>query len=191
MERKLEERKKEASKSGEDVIIDPPSPPSRHQRWKLSRRTRSGGVSSDAAREIIAKIACPTAYDTDCYNILRMKRDTFSMFCFLLENFGGLTCSKYAGVPEKDELEAQCTQGNFTPEGRHDILAAAIGRPDHPGRGIGFGVGFRDYFRRSSRRSASINESVLEELTKKITYDVTQNLMKIFGQTLESLGAHS
>ncbi|KAL6570209.1 hypothetical protein OROMI_014723 [Orobanche minor] len=30
MERKLEERKKEASKSGEDVIIDPPSPPSRH-----------------------------------------------------------------------------------------------------------------------------------------------------------------
>ncbi|KAL6566648.1 hypothetical protein OROMI_015052 [Orobanche minor] len=32
MERKLEERKKEASKSGEEVIIDPPSPPSRHQR---------------------------------------------------------------------------------------------------------------------------------------------------------------
>ncbi|KAL6576705.1 hypothetical protein OROMI_010981 [Orobanche minor] len=87
MERKLEERKKEASKSGEDVIIDPPSPPSRHQRWKLGRRTRAGGVSSDAAREIIAKI---------------------------------------------DELEAQCTQGSFTPEGRHDILVEAIGRPEHP-----------------------------------------------------------
>ncbi|KAL6571149.1 hypothetical protein OROHE_002792 [Orobanche hederae] len=113
MERKLEERKKEASKSGEDVIIDPPSPPSCHQRWKLGRRTRSGGVSSDAARENIAKF---------------------------------------------DELEAQC---------------------------------IRDYFGRSSRRSASINESVLEELIKKITYDVTQNLMKTFGQTLESLGAHS
>ncbi|KAL6564961.1 hypothetical protein OROMI_016411 [Orobanche minor] len=128
MERKMEERKKEASKSGEDVIIDPPSPPSRHQRWTLGRRTRAGGVSSDAAREIIAKI---------------------------------------------DELEAQCTHGSFTAEGRHDILAEAIGRPEHPGRvrGIGFGVGIRDYFGRSSRRSASINESILEELTKKITYD--------------------
>ncbi|KAL6576939.1 hypothetical protein OROMI_011215 [Orobanche minor] len=148
MERKLEERKKEASKSGEEVIIDPPSPPSRHQRWKLGRRTRSGGVSSDAAREIVAKI---------------------------------------------DELEAQCTHGSFTPEGRHDILAEAVGIPEHPGRvrGIGFGVGIRDYFGRSSRRSASINESVSEELTKKITYDVTQNFMKTFGQTLESLGAHS
>ncbi|KAL6564871.1 hypothetical protein OROMI_016321 [Orobanche minor] len=148
IERKLEERKKEASKSGEDVIIDPPSPPSRHQRWKLGRRTRAGGVSSDTAQDIITKI---------------------------------------------DELEAQCTQGSFTPEGRHDILAEAIGRPEHPGRvrGIGFGVGIRDYFGRSSRRAASsISDSVLEELTKKITYDVTQNLMKTFGQTLESLGAH-
>ncbi|KAL6582358.1 hypothetical protein OROMI_006372 [Orobanche minor] len=136
MERKLEERKKEASKSGEDVIIDPPSPPSRHQRWKLGCRTRAGGDSSDAAHEIVTKI---------------------------------------------DELEAQCTQGGFTPEGRHDILAEAIGRPEHTGRvrGIRFGVGIRDYFGRSSRRAASsISESVLEELTKKITYDVTQNLMK-------------
>ncbi|KAL6565020.1 hypothetical protein OROMI_016470 [Orobanche minor] len=196
MERKLEERKKEASKSGEDVIIDPPSPPSRHLRWKLGRQTRAGGVSSDAAREIIAKIHVRPhilesrkhhrkysmiekipkqvkflkkvikTNDTDCYNILRMK---------------------------SDELEAQCTQGSFTPEGRCDILAEAIGRPEHPGRvrGIGFGVGIRDYFGRSSRRSASINDSVLEELTKKITYDVTQNLMKTFGHTLESLGAHS
>ncbi|KAL6493374.1 hypothetical protein OROGR_032508 [Orobanche gracilis] len=149
MERKLEERKKEASKSGDDVIIDPPSPPSRHQRWKLGRQKRSGGLSSDAAREIVTKI---------------------------------------------DELEAQCTQGSFTPEGRHDILAEAIGRPEHPGRvrGIRFGVGIRDYFGKSSRRSASsISEHVLEELTKKITHDVTQNLMKTFGHTLESLGAHS
>ncbi|KAL6558266.1 hypothetical protein OROMI_018616 [Orobanche minor] len=139
MERKVEERKKEASKSGEDVIIDPPSHHSRHQRWKFGRRTISG----------------------ECH--------------------------------QSDELEAQCTQGSFTPEGRHDILAEAIGRPEHPGRirGIGFGAGTRDYFGRSSRRSASINESVLEGLTKKITYDVTQNLMKTFGRTLESLGAHS
>ncbi|KAL6501422.1 Proteasome subunit beta type-3 [Orobanche gracilis] len=149
MERKMKERKEEASKSGEDVIIDPPSPPSRHQRWKLGRQKRSGGVSSDAAQEIVTKI---------------------------------------------DELEEQYTQGSFNSEGRRDILAEAIGRPKHLGRvrGIGFGVGIRDYFGRSSRRSSSlINANVLEELTKKITYDVTQNLMKTFGQTLESLGAHS
>ncbi|KAL6585625.1 hypothetical protein OROMI_002269 [Orobanche minor] len=93
-----------------------------------------------------------------------------------------------------DELETQYTHVNFTPGGRHDILVEAIERPEHPDRvrGIVFGVGIRDYFGRSSRRSASsLNESVLEELTKKITYDVTQNLMKIFGQILESLGAHS
>ncbi|KAL6570125.1 hypothetical protein OROMI_014639 [Orobanche minor] len=168
MERKLEERKKEASKSGEEVIIDPPSPPSRHQRWKLGHRTRSGGVSSDAAREIVAKI-----------NV-----------CDPTWSCASLSWRVATGM---DELEAQCTQGSFTPEGRHDILAEAIGRPEHPGRvrGIVFGVGIRDYFGRSSRRSASINKSVLEELTKKITYDVTQNLMKTFGQTLESLGAHS
>ncbi|KAL6539343.1 hypothetical protein OROHE_011114 [Orobanche hederae] len=34
----MKERKEEASKSGEDVIIDPLSPPSRHQRWKLGRQ---------------------------------------------------------------------------------------------------------------------------------------------------------
>ncbi|KAL6532219.1 hypothetical protein OROGR_014189 [Orobanche gracilis] len=111
MKRKLEERKKEASKSGEDVIIDPPSPTSRHQMWKLGRQKRSGGLSSDAAREIVTKI---------------------------------------------DELEAHCTQSNFTPERRHDILVEAIGRPEHPGR-------VRDYF----------------------------GHLHTFGQTLESLGAHS
>ncbi|KAL6570203.1 hypothetical protein OROMI_014717 [Orobanche minor] len=57
MERKMKEHKEEASKSGEDVIIDPPSPPSHHQRWKLGRQKRSGGVSSDVAREIITEIA--------------------------------------------------------------------------------------------------------------------------------------
>ncbi|KAL6558692.1 hypothetical protein OROMI_019042 [Orobanche minor] len=156
MERKLEERKKEASKSGEEVIIDPTSPPSRHQRCKLGRRTRSGGVSSDAAREIVAKI------------MMSWRRNVHKIVIL-------------------------CSLGSFTPEGRHDILTEAIGRPEHPGRvrGIGFGVGIRDYFGRSSRRSASINESMLEELTKKNTYDATQNLMKTFGQTLESLGAHS
>ncbi|KAL6532721.1 hypothetical protein OROGR_013681 [Orobanche gracilis] len=145
MERKLEERKKEASKSGEDVTIDTPSPPSRHHRWKLGRRTRAGGVSSDVAREIVTKIS------------MSWRRNVH----------------RAASLPRDDMI---------------------YWRPEHPGRvrRIRFGVGIRDYFGRSSRRAASsISESVLKELTKKITYDVTQNLMKTFGQTFESLGAHS
>ncbi|KAL6555872.1 hypothetical protein OROHE_007146 [Orobanche hederae] len=95
MERKMKEYKEKASKCGANVIIDHPSPHSRHQRWKLDRQKRSGGVSSDVAREIVNKI---------------------------------------------DELEAQCTQGSFTPEGRHNILVEAIGRSEHPGRVRGIGL---------------------------------------------------
>ncbi|KAL6513868.1 hypothetical protein OROHE_019324 [Orobanche hederae] len=102
MERKMKERQ-EASKSGGDVVIDPPSPPTRHQRWKLGHTKRRGDMSSDAAREIVEKI---------------------------------------------DDLEEQYRHGTFIPEGRHDILAAAIRRPGHHGRvrGKGFGVAIRDYF---------------------------------------------
>ncbi|KAL6566827.1 hypothetical protein OROMI_015231 [Orobanche minor] len=56
IERKMKEHKEEASKSREDVIIDPRSPSSRHQKRKLGRQKRSGGVSSYAAREIVTKI---------------------------------------------------------------------------------------------------------------------------------------
>jgi len=34
------------------------------------------------------------------------------------------------------------SQGNFVPEGRHDILVEAIGRPEHCGRVRAFGKGF-------------------------------------------------
>ncbi|KAH1256699.1 hypothetical protein GmHk_03G006802 [Glycine max] len=33
-----------------------------------------------------------------------------------------------------DSFEEQATQGSFVPYGRQDVLAAAIGRPEHPGR---------------------------------------------------------
>ena len=34
----------------------------------------------------------------------------------------------------QDSFEEQATQGSFVPHGRQDVLAAAIGRPEHPGR---------------------------------------------------------
>jgi len=47
----------------------------------------------------------------------------------------------------------QTSQGGFIPEGHHDILAAVIGRPEHPGRlrGAGLGVGIRQFLGSSSR----------------------------------------
>ncbi|KAL6576937.1 hypothetical protein OROMI_011213 [Orobanche minor] len=135
IERKLEERKKEASKSGEDVIMILPL---------LLHAIIGGSLVVEQERG---------EFHQKLHNILLLR----------------------------DELEAQCTQGSFTPEGRHDILAEAFGRPEHPGRvrGIGFGVGIRDYFGRSSRRAAS---SISDSFTLSRPFN---------GQTLESLGAHS
>ncbi|KAL3619004.1 Proteasome subunit beta type-3 [Castilleja foliolosa] len=47
-----------------------------------------------------------------------------------------------------DALEQEQSSGSFTPSGRNDILAVAIGKPDHPSRVIGVGKGYtvRTYF---------------------------------------------
>ncbi|KAI9078215.1 hypothetical protein K1719_039829 [Acacia pycnantha] len=71
-----------------------------------------------------------------------------------------------------DELVQQTEEGSFTPTGRMDILATAIGKPNHPGqvRGEPTRVGLSRYFgRRISRPSE-------EELVQKITTDVEQRL---------------
>ncbi|KAH1242691.1 hypothetical protein GmHk_07G019976 [Glycine max] len=60
--------------------------------------------------------------------------------------------------------------GSFVPHGRQDILTAAIGRPEHPGRvrAIGAGVTIKQYFgsaSRTSRSSFSMPPEDLEQLT--------------------------
>ncbi|KAL3628096.1 Proteasome subunit beta type-3 [Castilleja foliolosa] len=47
-----------------------------------------------------------------------------------------------------DTLEQEQSSGSFTPSGRNDILAVAIGKPDHPSRvrGVGKGYTVRTYF---------------------------------------------
>ncbi|GFP86714.1 kat8 regulatory nsl complex subunit 3 [Phtheirospermum japonicum] len=141
---KLKKRLEEAAES--DTDVEPPSPPKRHEKFKLARIRKSGEMT-DAAREIAKRI---------------------------------------------DELEKQAAEGSFVPEGRQDILATAIGRPEHPGRvrGVGVGIGARGYFGPLPRGS-SMNPEFLERLTQKITLEVTQNLMKQFGPSLVSLGAQS
>ena len=81
----------------------------------------------------------------------------------------------------QDALVEQSSQGQFTPEGRQDILAAAIGRPEHPGRvrAAGSGVGIKDYFGSSSRqRSYSYSDTqwMTEEITKKVRADLREEI---------------
>ena len=77
----------------------------------------------------------------------------------------------------------QSLQGEFTLEGRHDILAAAIGRPEHPGRvrGAGSGVGIRQFFGSSSRQSSCSHGADYEQRLKEmITAQVREELMRQF-----------
>ncbi|KAH1203639.1 hypothetical protein GmHk_17G049822 [Glycine max] len=48
---------------------------------------------------------------------------------------GQMTTKAAKEIDEKiDSLEEQASQGSFVPYGRHDLLTAAIRRPEHPGR---------------------------------------------------------
>ncbi|KAL5165488.1 hypothetical protein HKD37_18G050612 [Glycine soja] len=56
---------------------------------------------------------------------------------------GEMTTEAAKEIAEKiDSFEEQATQGSFIPHGHQDVLAAAIGRPEHPGcvRAAGAGV---------------------------------------------------
>jgi len=41
---------------GSDEVISPPSPPSRHEKWKLARTKRGGQMTSPEAYEIAQRI---------------------------------------------------------------------------------------------------------------------------------------
>ncbi|KAL5194113.1 hypothetical protein HKD37_20G056241 [Glycine soja] len=94
-----------------------------------------------------------------------------------------------------DSLDEQASQGSFVPHGRQDILTAAIGRPEHPGRvrAVGAGVTIKQYFgstSRTSRSSSSMPPEDLEQLTQQIrdqlkesiTEKVTRKMMESFSQ---------
>jgi len=80
-------------------------------------------------------------------------------------------------------LVEQTSQRGFIPEGRHDIVAAAIGRPEHPGRvrGAGSKVGIRQFFGSSSRRSSCSHGADYEQRLKEmITAQVREELIRQF-----------
>ncbi|KAL3639231.1 Proteasome subunit beta type-3 [Castilleja foliolosa] len=108
---KIIDEKLKARQQGSDdpsEIIQPPSPPSRHETWKRARIKPSGDYINPETSVIAAKI---------------------------------------------DALEQEASSGSFAPNGRNDILAVAIGKPDHPSRvrGVGKGYTVRTYFGKQQR----------------------------------------
>ncbi|KAH1215169.1 hypothetical protein GmHk_13G036376 [Glycine max] len=95
----------------------------------------------------------------------------------------------------QDSFKEQATQGSFIPHGRQDVLAAAIGRPEHPGRvrAAGAGVTIKQYFGSApwTSRSASslppdelrqLTQQIRDQLEESITEKVTRQVMASFSQ---------
>ncbi|KAL5162120.1 hypothetical protein HKD37_07G019289 [Glycine soja] len=66
---------------------------------------------------------------------------------------GEMTTEAAKEIAEKiDSFEEQATQGSFVPHGHQDVLVAAIGRPEHPGR----------------VRVVGAEESITEKVTRQV-----------------------
>ncbi|KAH1209540.1 hypothetical protein GmHk_15G044044 [Glycine max] len=94
-------------------------------------------------------------------------------------------------IKRHDALEEQDSQGSFVTHGRHDILTAAIGRPEHPGRvhAVRACITIKQYFGSTSRTSSiapeylqQLTQQIKDQLEDSITEKVTQQLMLSLGQ---------
>jgi len=114
----------EAAQSGSvDGIIDPPSPVRRHVKWKMARAKKTREMTTEAAKEIDEKMVSHfqlTIRIIFLYFVNAMYKCVFSV--------------QYS-------FEEQASQGSFVPHGRQNVLTAAIGRPEHPGRACATGAG--------------------------------------------------
>ncbi|KAH1262452.1 hypothetical protein GmHk_02G005072 [Glycine max] len=105
---------------------------------------------------------------------------------------GDMTSEAAKEIADKiDALEEQASQGSFVTHGRHDILTAAIGRPEHPGRvrAIGAGITIKQYFGSVSRTSSiapeylqQLTQQIKDQLEDSITEKVTRRLMLSLSQ---------
>ncbi|KAH1261905.1 hypothetical protein GmHk_02G004652 [Glycine max] len=87
---------------------------------------------------------------------------------------GEMTTEAAKEIAEKiDSFEEQATQGSFVPHGRQDVLADAIGHPEHHGRvrAAGASVTIKKYFGsdpRTSHNASSLPPDELQQLTQQI-----------------------
>ncbi|KAH1193018.1 hypothetical protein GmHk_19G054145 [Glycine max] len=80
---------------------------------------------------------------------------------------GEMTTEAAKEIAEKiDSFEEQATQGSFVPHGRQDVLAPAIGRPEHPRRvrAAGASVTIKQYFGSTPRTSRIASSLAHDEL---------------------------
>ncbi|KAL5131046.1 hypothetical protein HKD37_12G034014 [Glycine soja] len=106
---------------------------------------------------------------------------------------GEMTTEATKEIAKKiDSFEEQATQGSFVAHGRQDVLAAAIGRPEHPGRvrGIGAGVTIKQCFGsapRTSRSASSLPPDELHQLTQQIRDQLEESITeKVTRQVMTS-----
>ena len=146
-------------------------------KWKMARTKKTGEMTTEAAKEIAEKIVSHFQLTITIifqYFVNAMYHCVFSV---------------------QDSFEEQATQGSFVPHGRQDVLNAAIGRPEHPGRVrlAGAGVTIKQYFGSASRtfRSSSslppeelqqLTQQIRDQLEESITEKVTRQLMASFSQ---------
>ena len=175
---KTKKKMQEAAQSGSvDGVIDPPSPVRCHVKWKMARTKKTGEMTIEAAKEIAEKIVSHFQL-------------TITIMFEYFEN-----AMYHCVFSVQDSFEEQATQGSFVPHGRQDVLAAAIGRLEHPGhvRAAGAGVTIKQYFGsapRTSRSASSLPPDELQQLTQQIrdqleesiTEKVTRQVMASFSQ---------
>ncbi|KAH1226371.1 hypothetical protein GmHk_11G033040 [Glycine max] len=95
---------------------------------------------------------------------------------------GEITTEAAKKIAEKiDSFEEQATQGSFVPHGHQDVLAAAIRRPEHPGRvrAAGAGVTIKQYFGSApqmSRSASSLPPDELQQLTQQIRDQLEESI---------------
>ncbi|KAL5124467.1 hypothetical protein HKD37_02G004854 [Glycine soja] len=161
---KTKKKMQEAAQLGSvDGIIDPPSPVRRHVKWKMARTKKTGEMTTEAIKEIAEKIVSHVQL-------------TITIMFEYFEN-----AMYHCVFSVQDSFEEQATQGSFVPHGRQNVLAAAIGRPEHPGRvrGIRAGVTIKQYFGsapRTSRSASSLPPDELHQLTQQIRDQLEESI---------------
>ena len=172
---KTKKKMQEAAQSGSvDGVIDPPSPVRRHVKWKMARTKKTGEMTTEAAKEIAEKIVSHVQL-------------TITIMFEYFEN-----AMYHCVFSVQDSFEEQATQGSFVPHGRQDVLAAAIGRPEHPGRvrAAGAGVTIKQYFGsapRTSRSASSLPPDELHQLTQQIRDQLEESITeKVTRQVMAS-----
>ncbi|KAH1262284.1 hypothetical protein GmHk_02G004948 [Glycine max] len=173
---KTKKKMQEAAQLGSvDGVIDPPSPVRRHVKWKMARTKKTGEMTTEAIKEIAEKIVSHVQL-------------TITIMFEYFEN-----AMYHCVFSVQDSFEEQATQGSFVPHGRQNVLAAAIGRPEHPGRvcGIRAGVTIKQYFGsapRTSRSASSLPPDELHQLTQQIRDQLEESITEKVTRQMQAQG---